>query len=373
MRIFKKVSAIFLIILFTVGLASCSANSDTEESTITSSKLSDTEVNAINHKTVKVPFRKILSPVIYNDDLIMAVATEDRTETDCYYLILYDIETGKYETIFESEHEYANIQHIQCNDNWLVWNDVELYASSSVTYFMNLATKKITKANEFNPEAPSTTIPKLMGDYIYWIEEEGIKNEKIFGSVYSFNCKTQKRERIAKLDDVYLYNLSLDANDGKVVWNEQKDNAWAIYVYDIAAKQTAKYDTGEDCCYGVNCKNGCVLFLETKDYYRGDASKKTRLLDLSTGKITDAGLMPGQAAMFGDYAFACSATAVWFYKRSGDSFKPIDGLVDKNAVAAYYGGDNTVISVAKNAGFGSEEAVNETELHIFDFNKLNAA
>lgn len=368
---FKRTSALILSLLI-LFLTACDKNIDSlEDDTPTTSTVIQSNDTVSYYETIKVPFKNVLSPIKHDDKLIMAVATEDRTETDCCYLVSYDIKSSEYETIFESKHEYANIQHVQCNESWLVWNDVELYGSASVIYFMNLATKNITKVNEFNPEAPSCTIPKLMGDCIYWIEEEGVAEEKIYGSVYSYNCKTGKKEKIDKLNDIYLYNLSIAAGDGKVVWSEKIGSIWGVYIYDVNLGSIKRIDTGEDCCYSVSCSNGYVLFAETKDFYRGDASAKTRLINLSNDEISDANTMAIMPTIFDNYAFAFTATSVCFYKRDGNSFVYLDSIRD-SAVSATLSENNIVITQVQNAGMGTPEGrVNETELHIFDFNNLS--
>lgn len=357
-----------------IFLTACTHGHSTDDTTVSNNLLtenSETTKFAVEtyYQTVKYPSKRIISPILHDGKLIMAVTTEERTETDCRYLVSYDLEKGTTDTLFESTHDLANIQQIQANDNWLVWNDLELYASESNIYAMSFETGIITKVNSFAPEAPSYTMPKLMGDCVYWVEEEGLKDEKIYGTVYSYNCKTGKKEAISEMNDIYLYNLSLSADDGKVVWNEQRNGNWYIFVYDTETQKIKSFKTGEKCCYRVDYHDGYVLFVETEDFYRGDASETAKTLEISTGEIKEAKVMTNSPEMFGDYAVASSGSAVWFYRRSGSFFEMMGNLYDK---CSFYtiSEDEIVITVMKNVGEDSE-LVNETELHIFDMKEID--
>lgn len=359
----KRVLALILAVAMLL-LASCG----TDNTPTVTDGSSVAAANALQHEAVKAPFKKVMSPIVHNNKLIMSVSTQDRAETDCRYLISYDKGSGDYKTIFESTYEFGDITDIVSSGEWLIWRDHEIYNSGSGIYCMNYATMKITKIAVTDENSSIDDLSASDG-VVFWYECSGIGSKKQADFIKAYDCKTKELKTISESEG----GSWVSAGDGKAVFMLAKSGKTSLGVYDIASGNIREIALGEGNYRWPSCAGGSAVCVYTDDPTHGSSSQKTLLIDLSTGKITDAGLMPGQATMFGDYAFACSATAVWFYKRSGDSFKPIDGLVDKNAVAAYYGGDNTVISVAKNAGFGSEEAVNETELHIFDFNKLNAA
>lgn len=374
MNTFIKKFLPLLLCCALIFLTACAGGDTADDITFLSDatdEISETTKSAddIYYKIVKYPSKRIISPILHDGKLIMAITTEERTETDCRYLVSYDLEKKTTDILFESTHELANVQHIQANDNWLIWNDLELYASVSDIYVMSFETGKITKVNSFAPEAPSYTVPRLMGDCVYWVEEEGLKDEKIYGTIYSYNCRTQEKEAISKMNDIYLYNLSLSADDGKVVWNEQKNGKWYIFVYDSETGKTNAFETGEKCCYSVNCHDGYVLFVETEDYYRGYASERTKILDISTGEIKEAKIMTGRPKIFGDYAVAATSTALWFYKRNGSEFESMNNLYD--IIRDYEVSENEiVITIIRNAGAGAE-LVNETELHIFDLKEID--
>lgn len=48
-----------------------------------------------NMRTVTVPYKAVMDPVLCGDLLYMAVAKEDRSETDTNRLVAYNLETGK--------------------------------------------------------------------------------------------------------------------------------------------------------------------------------------------------------------------------------------------------------------------------------------
>lgn len=371
----KRLLAIFLSVLFII-LVSCERDDggrSTADNSLTTNKSTEQEQTAPLYKAVTVPFKAVLFPVFRNDKLIMAVSTEDRTETDARYLISFDIETGEYEQIFESTHELANIHHIQCNDDWLVWNDVELYGSASNIYYMSFSDKKAVRINAFGSDAPSYTVPRLMGDNIYWVEEERISDEKISGTIYSYNCKNDKKEIVSELEDAYLSNLALNVNDGKVVWNErQGEGQWQFTVYDAETRKTEKYTVEGNYCLAPKYQDGWILYIETEDYYHGGASRIPKILNTATGETYKAQIFSGGPTMFGDYAVANSGSNIWFYKHSGKDFEVIEELTD-NAIDFFVGYNNIVITMVQNKGITQQNTkrVTETELHIFDFNEIN--
>ena len=80
----KRVSALILALMF-LFLASCGTDAAPETTTEQANSAS-TDLK-IDYETVKVPFKSVSSPLLLDGKLVMAVATEDRTETDRRYML----------------------------------------------------------------------------------------------------------------------------------------------------------------------------------------------------------------------------------------------------------------------------------------------
>ena len=358
----KRVSALILALMF-LFLASC--GTDAEPETTTEQANSASTDLKIDYETVKVPFKSVSSPLLLDGKLVMAVATADRTETDRRYLISYDIGSGKYDNIFESTHELGDIQSIRFDGEWLIWNDCEIYNSARNIYCMNYKTKEITQITKLGNDS-AVGEPCISDGVVFWDECFDIGGENTRSRIKAYDCTTKETKTISEGGD------KVSACDGKAVFTVNKGGKATLGVYDIASGKVTELALGDGSYTLKDCAAGYALYVETKDPSRGGSSQKTWIIDLSNGKTAVADIFPDGAKLFGDYAVSCTASALWFYKRDGGTLSIIDGLRDINVADASFAGNNTVISVIKNVGSGTSEGlVNETEMHIFDLNKLS--
>lgn len=358
----KRVSALILALMF-LFLASCGTDAAPETTTEQTNSAS-TDLK-IDYETVKVPFKSVSSPLLLDGKLVMAVATEDRTETDRRYLISYDIGSGKYDNIFESTHELGDIQSIRFDGKWLIWNDCEIYNSARNIYCMNYKTKEITQITKLGNDS-AVGEPCISDGVVFWDECFDIGGENTRSLIKAYDCTTKETKTISEGGD------KVSAGDGKAVFTVNKGGKTTLGVYDIESGKVTEFTLGDGSYTLKDCAAGYALYAETKDPSRGDSSQKTWIIDLSDGKTVVADIFPDGAKLFGDCAVSCTASALWFYKRDGGTLSIIDGLRDTNVADASFAGNNTVISVIKNVGSGTSEGlVNETEMHIFDLNKLS--
>lgn len=194
----------------------------------------------ITFKELKTEFDSVIFPVVYDGSLFMSVSTFDDEEKDNRLLVEYDLKSNQYKTIFESEYSEAFVQGIQVNENWVVWQDLEAWGCKDNIWILNRKTNKKKKINSISTNAPSYTVPCLIDDYIAWIEEEKIVDDKIKGSVRLYNCNSGKYEKIANLEELGAYNIILTNQGSKLLWTDTIDGKSYYFVYDIYNKKMIK-------------------------------------------------------------------------------------------------------------------------------------
>lgn len=96
-----------------------SSASETSPATDTAYEMPD-PADIPNMRTVTVPYKAVMDPVLCGDLLYMAVAKEDRSETDTNRLVAYNLETGEETLLFTSKQELAMMQALQTDGTWLV-------------------------------------------------------------------------------------------------------------------------------------------------------------------------------------------------------------------------------------------------------------
>ncbi|MFQ7799550.1 MAG: hypothetical protein ACLRHW_08245 [Coprobacillus cateniformis] len=86
---------------------------------------------------IQTPYIDIWSPKVIEPMIYMGASDRSKNSDiiDTRLLVEYNIETKKTEILYESEYDSANIQGIEVNDNWLVWQDMEI--SGTGTIFMS--------------------------------------------------------------------------------------------------------------------------------------------------------------------------------------------------------------------------------------------
>ena len=183
---------------------------------------------------IQTPYIDIWSPKVIEPMIYMGASDRSKNSDiiDTRLLVEYNIETKKTEILYESEYDSANIQGIEVNDNWLVWQDMEISGTQDNIYVMNRKTRETKKVNSIKTSAPSFTIPALIDDSVYWIEEEELIDNTIKGSIKRYDCINGKVDVISQLNSIGVHNIHLERNANKLLWSDEKDNKSYYYIYD---------------------------------------------------------------------------------------------------------------------------------------------
>lgn len=275
-------------------------------------------------EVLELDYRVVISPVIVDTTLYMAVSEERiaRDDADARHLISYDTETKATEYLFESNYASANIQQISCDGKWLVWCDQEIWGSSCEIYVMDLESREIKKIDSFKPEATSFLIPKLQSGRVYWIKEEGFNEDqnKIYGSVYEYNCETEIRKKIYSLDYIDFYNISVGVGSGKVVWSETVNDVGTLFLYDIKSGKITEYPTNFKYACSPLYSNGYAKFQGQNDFSnRFELPNHNYWYNTKTGEITEIEALDDfMFAMSENYAATSCGTIIYYYKKKGD-------------------------------------------------------
>lgn len=184
-------------------------------------------------QTVQTPYIYVRSPVVFEDTVYMAIADDKDEELGLNHLVELNLKTNETINLFDTEHEYGNIQGLAVNKDWLLFHDMDLWGVKDNIWFMNRKTKEMKKINQIATEAPSFTVPILIDDYIIWNEEEKFVDGKIKGSIYVYNCHTNEKKRIAEMEEMGVHNYLIRHNGYKLLWSDTKDNQSYYHIYDM--------------------------------------------------------------------------------------------------------------------------------------------
>lgn len=369
----KKYCAAFICVLLFFSFVACGLpqkDGQAETGSVTSSAFNDFDVvpELPYIQTVTVPYKAVLSPILVGNTFYMAVAKEDRSETDTNRLVAYDLETGEEELLFTSSQELANIQLLQSDGKWLSFADCSLYGGACNIYVMNCENRKITCINKFSSEAPSFTYPVYMNGSVYWIEEEGVSGEGdsalIYGSVYSYDCENQSRKTIAKLNNIYINNLTVSAQDGKVVWFERTGDEGKYYIYDVKSDSVKTIPSKKKDSMNVRYTDGFIYACETDDF-KTQTAKELVSVNTATGEHTSLkwDLKPFYCTE--NYLVGSTGMLLHFFKRDKNTVTELEELTKSKVTTLGISQNDTVVLVDNNKGLPSGELADETTLHIY--------
>lgn len=269
-------------------------------------------------------YRTVMSPVIYGRTLYMSVSEERTPREDCdtRHIVSYNIDTGKTEYLYESAYDSAYIQQISCDGKWLVWVDQEIGGAACDICVMNLESGEIKKIDNMQPEAPAFMIPKLQNERVYWIKEEHYseRDNKISGSVYEYDCVTKKKRKIASLNYIDFYNISLSVGNGKAIWSETVNDKGTLFLYDIKSQKTEKYVTGFKYACAPLYTDGYAIFQGQNTFDNGfEQPNRNYWYNIKTGETTEVKALDSVMIAASDNFLATSCgTVIYYYKRDGE-------------------------------------------------------
>lgn len=195
---------------------------------------------------ISTKYRRVISPILFDNSIFMAVSMNNRFSNDTNILMEYNLNTKKYIKIFESEFEYANIQGIQVNKNWLVWEDMSVDGTEDNIWVMNRKNKSKKKINISKTESPSFTVPILIYDYILWINEEEIINNKLKGYIKQYDCLNDETKVICSINEIGMHNFRLENYGENILWSDKvKDDSY-YFVYNVHTRKRVKIKINMD-------------------------------------------------------------------------------------------------------------------------------
>lgn len=323
----KNILVAALVISIFCGCCGCKKThtelSDSKSSALNSSYITEDKIFPGVEK-LTLDYRTIISPVIYGRTLYMSVSEEriPREDIDTRHIVSYNIDTGKTEYLYESAYDSAYIQQISCDGKWLVWADQEISGAACDICVMNLESRKIEKIDNLTPEAPAFMIPKLQNERVYWIKEEHYSesDNKISGSVYEYDCVTKKKRKIASLNYIDFYNISLSVGNGKVIWSETVNDKGTLFLYDIKSQKTEKYVTGFKYACAPLYTDGYAIFQGQNTFDNGfEQPNRNYWYNIKTGEITEVKALDSVMIAASDNFLATSCgMVIYYYKRDGE-------------------------------------------------------
>lgn len=215
--------------------------------------------------SISTQYRRVISPILFDNSLFMAVSMKNRTSNDTNILIQYNMQTKKYIKIFESEFEYANIQGIQVNKNWLVWEDMSVDGTRDNIWVMNRKNNNKKKINISKTENPSFTVPILIDNYILWINEEKIINNKLKGSIKQYDCLQDETKVICSINEIGMHNFRLENYGESILWSDKiKDDSY-YFVYNVHTKKRLEIKINMDYSLHPILIDRCIISNEFAD------------------------------------------------------------------------------------------------------------
>lgn len=351
-------SVTLIILLSFCGCNNGSPNAATEESSAIVSEYANIT------ETVTVPYKAVLSPIICNDTLYMAVAKEDRSETDTNRLISYDIKSEKEKVLFTSTHDLANIQCIQGDMNWLVFADISLFGSPANIYVLNLNSNEINCIRKSNYHETVYTIPTYYNEAVYWIEPN---QDSSSGSVCVYYCKTQTKEVLSEIKKITTGTLRLSAADEKVIWFD----SGKYYLFDTITQKIKTIPAHKNDAMNICYSDGYIFSNET-DSFEQQSPKELVCINVDTREYSKLSWNFQRFFVSSNHLVGSTGSVLRFFKKAKNKISEIEMLANLNAVDVAISNNDTFITVEKNAGLSEtpfSELKNETTLHIYHLNK----
>lgn len=347
----KKI--LLLAFSFVLLLSACSVNNSNFSSDNSNDKIASGNVSNLeyqfpevqrdeNHLEVRLPYHNIISPELCGRILYMAVSVKDNPTgyKDAIQLVSYDLDTQQTKLLFTSSYDEANIQQINCDGRWLVWTDVQAWGAACDLYVKDLETQEVVLLEHFTPQAASVIIPSLMDGVVYYIVEEGLNNDLIYGTLYAYDCESKSKSVIARLENIHLYNLAVRSSEGKVVWNETIDGKGTLFLYDTKTKKISHYPTSHTYSHNTFYNNGIIMFIGTDDFFGATKLPACYFYDTRTLEEYPASVAGTSMDMVGDFMLVYREPNYYIYQKDGLGYKMLEAHTD-------YGCNNRKISVSK--------------------------
>jgi hypothetical protein len=287
---FREITSLLLLLSLVLTLfTSCkSGNTDSSNSDAGSTEQTVNIKQRVNFerykKEVKMPFAIVASPFKYGDFLYFSAAEKGSADPATNKLIKCDLKAKVIETLYEIPGERCNISDISANENYIVWMAFERPALYADMYLMDLkdgSVKMILNDKEFT----FGLAPVLMDDCVYWLEENKTSDGKTENMIVCYNCKTNDRIELQKLNQVSMHNDRVFANEGFVVWADKVGSSYYYFLFNTKTGKTASYKAKGEVGGNVQYAKGFIFATEFDGF--DDIFGTTRIINTVTGQDVD--------------------------------------------------------------------------------------
>src|SRR5690606_34371188 len=158
-----------------------------------------------------IPFQKYNDPVVDGNNLFVHV-NSPLDILNINKFIQYNLQTGEYEVLYESEYSNANMQATNVNENWITWLDFGRIGKAKILV-IDRSTNEIKTIAEINNEDEVLSPPTLEDDYVAWIYTNNATEQV---EVKLYNLATEETEVIANVPFQPELYYSAFMIDGKI-------------------------------------------------------------------------------------------------------------------------------------------------------------
>jgi hypothetical protein len=214
-------------------------------------------------KIITLPYNDASHPVVMGQEMYVAINTKRGYLRDEIHKI--NLDTKKETTLFKTEYDLSAINHLQGNDEWLVWVDSTEDGYENNIWARNLKTGEMKKIYQQPSYSRILIMPVLYDHYVAWTDEK--RGEVV--TVRLMDLETGKAEDIAPYHTFSLANcVNVDPIQGRLIWNDSKNGVGFFKVLDIKSKQTNTYPlAGYTPGYSRFVGDDYILFRNAKDNF----------------------------------------------------------------------------------------------------------
>jgi hypothetical protein len=214
-------------------------------------------------KIITLPYDDASHPVVMGQEMYVAINTKWGYLRDEVRKI--NLNTKKETTLFKTEYDPSAINHLQGNEEWLVWVDSTEDGYNNNIWTRNLKTGEMKKIYQQPFYSHILIIPVLYDHYVAWTDE---KREGVV-TVRLMDLETGKAEDIAQYHTFSPANyVNVDPVQGRLIWNDSKNGIGFFKVFDLKTRQITTYPlSGYTPGYSRFVGNDYILFRNSKDNF----------------------------------------------------------------------------------------------------------
>lgn len=263
--------AFCMILLLSFGCGASSQNGDSDK---------DKQKNNVINMPADMPFMSYLNPNLVGDNMFVCVGESQATVSK---VVDYNIESKKYDVLFESEYGEASVSNTMANNNWVIWVDSDISGKYNILYGFNRKSEAIYKIADYEAAADDYVIiaPWLSGDYVAWIgpEKDGKSIVKLF------NLESMKSTDVATLRDHSFYNNFVYFDDSKLLWTDNVNGKGYFFIYDVESYDTKQIEAPYPYPGYAQMSDGLIFSINFEDYHNW-SDQSFGCFDISSSSYT---------------------------------------------------------------------------------------